>query len=207
MSSVIKLGRNNKLKIKISNSSNYNGIESESEDEYLERLENEKREQIFNAGREEAIKELQANYTQNLHQKFSEYDNMMTSIEEQLVEYRDAFDKIVIDTSFLIASKIINKSITESPIITDTIKESTKKIIGANNIIFRLNPNDLALIKESEENFMENNSYSNLKFESDDRIDVGGCFVESEIGNVDARISSQLNELKTLLKQTAISEN
>jgi flagellar assembly protein FliH len=54
---------------------------------------------------------------------------------------------------------------------------------------------------------MENNSYSNLKFESDDRIDVGGCFVESEIGNVDARISSQLNELKTLLKQTAISEN
>jgi flagellar biosynthesis/type III secretory pathway protein FliH len=111
MSSVIKLGRNNKLKIKISNSSNYNGIESESEDEYLERLENEKREQIFNAGREEAIKELQANYTQNLHQKFSEYDNMMTSIEEQLVEYRDAFDKIVIDTSFLIASKIINKSI------------------------------------------------------------------------------------------------
>jgi len=208
MSNVIKLGKNNsKMRIKINNSLGYNGSDGETEDEYLQKLEDEKREQIFNAGRENAISELQENFTKNLHAKYLEYDNMMNSIELQMSEYREAFDEIVIDTSFLIASKIIKESISESSIITETIKESTRKIIGANNIVFRLNSSDLALIQETEENFLENNSYSNLKFESDDRIDIGGCFIESEIGNVDARISSQLNELKILLKQEVIPEN
>ena len=39
-------------------------------------------------------------------------------------------------------------------------------------------------------------SFARIKFEPDERIDKGGCFVETEIGNVDARISTQLNELK-----------
>jgi flagellar biosynthesis/type III secretory pathway protein FliH len=43
-------------------------------------------------------------------------------------------------------------------------------------------------------------SFSKIKFEKDDRIELGGCFVESEIGNADGRISSQLNELKRKLE-------
>jgi flagellar assembly protein FliH len=208
MSSVIKLGKvNHKLVVKIGNSSGIGGASNETEEEFRQRLEDEKREQIFNAGKEEAKKELQANYNETLHQKFLEYDTMMNSIDEQLVMYRDAFDKIVFDTSFVIASKIIKETVKESPIITDTIKEATRKIIGANNIVLRLNPKDLELIQETEADFFDNNSYSNLKFEVDDRIDMGGCFVESEIGNVDARISSQLNELKKILKLDPNSEN
>jgi len=206
MSSVIKMGKRGvNLKIKVSDHGS--SFESESEDEYNQRLEEEKREQIFNAGREEAIRELQANYTQSLHQKFLEYETMMKSIKEQMDVYSESFDKIVIDTSFLIANKIINNSISESPIITDTIKNSLSKIIGANNIVFRLNPSDIELIKETEESFLDNNSYSNLKFEADARIEIGGCFVESEIGNVDARISSRLNELKNTLKNEPMAEN
>ncbi len=206
MSSVIKLGkRKNNLTVKVVE--HIGGEESESEDEYMQRLEEEKQEQIFNAGREAAIKELKESYAQSLNQKFLEYDAMINSIEEQMNLYKTSFDKIVLDTSFLIANKIINKSITESPIITDTIKEAVRKIIGADNIVIRLNPNDMELIKESNESFMDNNSYSNLKFEVDDRIEIGGCFVESEIGNVDARISSQLTELKNILKQEISSEN
>jgi flagellar biosynthesis/type III secretory pathway protein FliH len=43
-------------------------------------------------------------------------------------------------------------------------------------------------------------SFSKIKFEQDDRIELGGCFIESEIGNADGRISSQLNELKRKLE-------
>lgn len=200
MSSIIKIGgQKRNLTIKIVE--HVGGVESESEDEYMQRLEEEKQEQIFNAGREAAIKELKESYSESLNQKFSEYDSMLISIEEQINLYKTSFDKIVLDTSFLVANKIITNSIAESPIITETIKEAVRKIIGADNIVIRLNPNDLELIKESKENFMDNSSYSNLKFEADDRIEIGGCFVESEIGNVDARISSQLSELKNVLKQ------
>lgn len=207
MSSVIKVGKNaGNIRIRMNDHSGFSNFDTESEDEYLQRIEEEKREQIFNAGREDAIRELQQEYSNNLHEKFLEYDNLMLSVNDQLEQYRIAFDKIVIDASFLIASKVLKKYISDSPIITDTITDSIQKIIGANNILFRLNPSDLELIKESKENFLENNSYSNIKFEPDSRIDLGGCFVESEIGNVDARISSQLNELKSILTQENIVE-
>lgn len=207
MSSVIKLGsRKNKLSIRISDVVGPPGTESENEEEYLQRLEDEKKEQIYNAGKEDAIRELQSQYSRTLQTKFEEYDNLMKSVDERLIEYKSSFDKIVLDVSFLIAEKIVKKSISESAIIFDTIKESTSKIIGANNIVIRLNTADVELIQESEVNLLDNKSYSNLKFEADDRIEVGGCFLESEIGNVDARITSQLNELKTKLSQEAVEE-
>ena len=205
MSSVIKLGRR-KLNIKISNVVGSSGSESENEEEYLQRLEDEKKEQIFNAGREEAIRELQSQFSQNLKTKFSEYDNLMKSIDERLVEYKKSFDTIVLDVSFLIAEKIIKSKVSVSPVIINTIKESTSKIIGANNIVLRLNSEDMSLLEESDEDFLDSKSYSNVKFEIDDRIEIGGCFVESEIGNVDSRISSQLNELKTKLSQVVEEE-
>lgn len=207
MSSVIKIGKqNSNVRIKMNDYNGFGNFDSESEDEYLQRVEEEKREQIFNAGREQAISELQEQYENSLKEKFLEYDSIMSSVSEQLEAYKKEFDGIVLETSFLIASKIIKKSISESPIISDTIKESTRKIVGANSIIFRLNPIDLSLINESKENFIDNNSYSNIKFEADDRIEAGGCFIESEIGNVDARISSQLNELKKALNKEIVVE-
>jgi len=200
MSSVIKLGRTtNVINIKVSDNTSLGVSDNETEAEFLRRLEEEKKEQIFNAGREDAIRELKNHYNETLKNKFAAYESLIFSIDEQLSEYREAFDKIVIDTTFLIAGKVIQKSIYESPIITDTIREAIRKVIGANNIVLRLSPSDKALIQETDVDFFDNNSYSNLKFEVDDRIDAGGCLVESEIGNVDARISSQLNELKKAL--------
>jgi len=200
MSSVIKLGRTtNIINVKVSDNSNFGVSDNETEDEFLRRLEEEKSEQIFNAGREDAIRELKNNYNETLKNKFKAYESLMFSIDEQLHEYRNAFDKIVVDTSFLIASKVIQKSISDSPIITETIQEAIRKVIGANSILLKLSPSDKELIQETDVNFFDNSSYSNLKFEVDNRIEAGGCLVESEIGNVDARISSQLNELKKAL--------
>ncbi|MCF6270038.1 MAG: hypothetical protein L3J41_10015 [Melioribacteraceae bacterium] len=205
MSNVIKIGNiKRKLNLKIVDGIGHPGFEKENEEEYLQRLEKEKQEQIFNAGREEAIKELQSQFSEKLQTKFNEYDNFMKSIDERLVEHKASFNKIVLDVSFLIAEKIIKKTVVESPIIINTIKESTSKIIGANNIVLRLNPQDMTLIEESDEDFLDSKSYSNVKFEIDDRIEIGGCIVESEIGNVDSRITSQLNELKRKLSQEMV---
>jgi flagellar assembly protein FliH len=62
-------------------------------------------------------------------------------------------------------------------------------------VIVKLHPDDYNEIIRSDAIFMDD-SFARIKFEPDERIDKGGCFVETEIGNVDARISTQLNELK-----------
>lgn len=206
MSNVIKLGKKNKLNVRVSGGIGFAGNDDESEEEYLQRLEEEKKEQIYNAGREDAIREMQEHFSRELKTKFNQFDSFINNVNENLIDYKNSFDKIVLDVSFVIAEKILKKSIPESSIIVDTIKEATSKIIGANNIVLRLNPLDMKLIEEGDEEFLDSKSYSNIKFEIDDRIEQGGCFIESEIGNVDARISSQLNELKTKLSQEIVEE-
>ena len=38
-------------------------------------------------------------------------------------------------------------------------------------------------------------------------IEKGGCFVETELGNIDARISSQLNEIIKQLELNFVKED
>jgi flagellar biosynthesis/type III secretory pathway protein FliH len=45
---------------------------------------------------------------------------------------------------------------------------------------------------------------NHIKFEIDDNIEIGGCLIETEIGNLDARISSQLNEISKALENVII---
>ncbi|MEJ2615740.1 MAG: FliH/SctL family protein, partial [Ignavibacteriaceae bacterium] len=52
------------------------------------------------------------------------------------------------------------------------------------------------LNEDTNKKIFYDESFSKIKFEQDDRIEQGGCVVETEIGNVDGRISSQFNELK-----------
>ena len=57
MSSVIKLGKGNaNVKVRMNEHTGFGNFDTESEDEYLERIEEEKHQQIFNAGREDAIR-------------------------------------------------------------------------------------------------------------------------------------------------------
>ncbi|MHB9041598.1 MAG: FliH/SctL family protein [Melioribacteraceae bacterium] len=38
-------------------------------------------------------------------------------------------------------------------------------------------------------------------------MELGGCLIETEIGNVDARISTQLNEMQRQLEDSLIKKN
>ena len=94
----------------------------------------------------------------------------------------------------------MKREIDKESIIREVLDESLRKVLGANEIIVRLNSNDYESIIVEGKSFQMKDSFSKIKFEKDDRIELGGCFIESEIGNADGRISSQLNELKRKLE-------
>jgi len=207
MSSVVKIiSKNGKVNARINDGPGFGTEAFENEEEYFKKLEEEKKQRVFEEGKQSAIEDMEKKFEVDLSVKYEEYDKLMLSINEQLNEYQKSFDKIVIDLSFLIAEKIVKKTISQETVIMDTIKESTKKIIGANNILLRLNPADMDLIKETKQSILENNTYSTINYEVDERIEKGGCYIESEIGNVDARISSQLNELKSKIENNLFDD-
>ena len=89
-------------------------------------------------------------------------------------------------------------------IIEETLQKSIHKIIGANEIIVKINPSDFELINSNNTMQKINPGITHIKFEAVNNIEKGGCFIETEIGNLDVRISSQINEIIKALENKLV---
>ncbi len=197
MSNVIKLNSLSAQKLSVKFKEDFEDL---SQDELHRRELNNKLQQNYDKGFSEgyssAKSELEKVFNQRLENKSEEFNLIMKSVDERLSGYDTEFEKLVVQLSFEIASRIIRKEVKTDSNIEPVLREALKKVLGANNIIVKLHPDDLKSISDNNKrgSFIDE-SISKVKFEEDERIEKGGCVVETEIGNVDARIASQLNEL------------
>lgn len=159
-----------------------------------------------NEGQHQIRTKLENTYTNKLLDKFNQLHEMFSDFDERILEYERAFEKVVIAVSLDIAEKVIKRELEMKSTIQGNLKESLRKVMGANTVLVRLNPDDYHELSEEGSDFLNDGAYSRMKFESDDRINKGGCFVETEIGNVDSRVSTQLNEIKKQLEATYSEE-
>lgn len=196
MSEIIKLNKKSiKLKAFVANEllpDNSNEKQSDS----LKTLIQSQYSRGFEEGQLAAKLKLEEEYLNNLQNRYDIFNQITAKINKQLIDYDSAFEELIINISLLVAEKVIRREIDKQSIAQIVLEESIKKVIGSNELIVKLNPADLELInKEFHKKFSED-MFSKIRFESDDRIEKGGCFIESEIGSADGRIASQINELR-----------
>ncbi len=200
MSDVIKLSKKTKTTVKVSGFGN--SIIDVDDSELLGRQMEDYYRKGFQEGQEKARRELEQSFMDRLAKKYEELYNIFQQYDENLIEYEKTFELIAIETGYEIAKKILQHEIKDKSIINENVRLAINKIIGANEIKLKLNPNDLEQINDLNKNILNGSSFSKIKIEADERIEQGGCLVETEIGNVDARISTQLNELKKQLEDS-----
>ncbi len=216
MSEVIKLNIKSKnIRAVVSDS-----IESsESFTEYTELLEREKEESAhkqeleneykkgFEDGKKETKEKLEKLHSEELLRQSEDFYNIIKTFEDKIKSYESDFHRLVINVVGKISEKIIKRELNQKSVIEKILNENLSKIIGANEIVIKLNPDDFNLLEKSNKEYLGVNNISKIRFETSDNIDVGGCLIETEIGNLDARIESQVNEiLKTLEENLTISE-
>jgi len=82
-------------------------------------------------------------------------------------------------------------------VVRNQVSETLQKVKDRQEIIVHVNPDDLLVAREHRQMF-ERLLESPKVFEvvSDQKVDRGGCIIETNLGNVDARISTQLTALK-----------
>lgn len=147
-----------------------------------------------------AVKEkTEREFNERLLRKYSELNNLISDLNDNSIQLESQSEKLIMNVGFILAEAILKREIEKESIFKDVLDESLRKVLGANEIIVRLHPKDYESIVVDGKSFQMKDSFSKIKFEKDDRIELGGCFIESEIGNADGRISSQLNELKRKL--------
>ena len=103
----------------------------------------------------------------------------------------------IINLILLIAKKVI-KVISENQknvVINNTI-QALRKLRSRGDIAIRVNLADLELSSKHKRDFIEMvEGIKSVRILEDATVDKGGCIIETDFGNIDARISSQLNEI------------
>jgi flagellar assembly protein FliH len=105
----------------------------------------------------------------------------------------------LIDLVLLISRKVI-KVISENQrgVIVSNVVQALRKVKGKGNIIIRVNMADLKLTTEHTKDFVKLvEGAASIQVQEDSSVDKGGCIIETDFGEIDARIASQLAELET----------
>ncbi|MGE5431785.1 MAG: FliH/SctL family protein [Syntrophomonadaceae bacterium] len=204
MSDVVKLNlRSGAVKIKFN--SEFDAVPAEhlgddaapaKEEDYIQlQMQNYYEKGFAEAQRLTAI-ELEKEYTLKLIEKTEEFNRILSAIESNLSDYEQSFDEIVTGVAVAIAEKIVKREISKETTITSALRESVKKILGANEVIIKINPQDFSVLHSDRDGILLEESFSKIKFEQDEKIEPGGCIVETDIGSVDSRIATQISEIK-----------
>ncbi|MCB0743050.1 MAG: hypothetical protein KDC67_04040 [Ignavibacteriae bacterium] len=149
----------------------------------------------FEAGKKEVEKLLTEKHNQELLEQSNEFYKILKSFEEKIIFYENSFHKIVIKVSQKISEKILHREIDNKSTIEEILEQNLSKIVGANDITIKLNPAELKIVEKTSKEKISSFGISKIRFEANDSIKKGGCLIETEIGNLDARIDNQISEI------------
>lgn len=151
-------------------------------------------EEGFKRGQEDGFKEgnLEAQrLTDRLH---TIIERMMDKRQEILSET----EQQIVDLVLLMTRKIV-KVISENQrnVVVSNVVQALRKVKGRGDVIIRVNLSDVAMTTQHIKDFLSAaENVKNITVVEDSTVDRGGCVIETDFGAIDARISSQLNEIE-----------
>ncbi len=104
----------------------------------------------------------------------------------------------IINLVLLIVKKVI-KVISENQknVVINNVVQALRKLKSRGDVVIRVNLSDLELTSEHVKDFMKMvENVKSITVLEDSSVDRGGCIIETDFGQIDARISSQLHEIE-----------
>lgn len=136
------------------------------------------------AGREEGL----AGVTELLARAVAERDRLLASAEPQLVEL-----------AFAIARTVLARAVERDPgSVVETARRALEAARGRERVTVRAHPADLPALLEAALGREEVPPRA-LAMRPDAAVERGGVVIETEVGTVEARLSSQLEALRRAL--------
>ncbi|NOX17052.1 MAG: hypothetical protein GXO87_02070 [Chlorobi bacterium] len=207
MSEIIKLNmKKKKFRAIIPEEDISSGFDSYYEENSIKKELEQKYDNGFSDGYNKAKEDLEETFVNQLVEKSENFYKILSTFEEKLIDYEKSFDKLVLAFTKSVSKKVLNREVELQSPLEDVIREASAKVLGANDVVIKLNPVDYEGFAESEYSKRFAGNFSRIKIESDGKIAKGGCIIETEIGNVDARMETQVDEIITAAEIKLIHE-
>ncbi|XEC97108.1 FliH/SctL family protein [Paenibacillus tarimensis] len=162
-------------------------------------------EQGFNEGLEQAETECSERWRALLEEARTILEQAYET-REQIIQEAEPF---LVELSCAIAEKIIGKQLAMSPdLALDMIRKALTRRREQGVITLCVSPNQLAYVQAAREELsLAIDSQAELQILPDAQVKEYGCVIRSSFGSIDARIDTQLEEIKHELIQIALQDN
>jgi flagellar assembly protein FliH len=139
------------------------------------------------------------------------FESALTSLDAAIKEMHrikaevfNSMEPFLVQLALAVARKIVHYEITLNPdVILQNIRAAMAELVHKDSVTVRLNPLDYQHISNHRE--LISGGVKNLVFETDPSVGRGGAILETDFGDLDARIDQQFSRiehaLKTLLRE------
>ena len=135
-------------------------------------------------------------------------ENVIRELRTQISGELDMIQESLPELAIIVAEKIIEREIGEnSRAVIEQVQKGIKSL--DNEIIFKihLNPSDIKILDEVKSSLVDDSSrIQDVQLVPNDSVEPGFCMLETSVGNIDARCSSQLELLKSALRDALQKE-
>ena len=128
-------------------------------------------------------------------------ESLMANIRKEFSNLQQKSEEIVVRFSIAVAEQILRREVLlDNTIVLQQIKEGLRRVLGVDHIKIRVNPVDEAMVREQRAAIASgSDSLHDMIIEADEKVERGGCILESDSGNVDVRISTQMKKIETAM--------
>lgn len=161
-------------------------------------IEHEAYQKGYDAGREVGFKKGQSE-VRRLIDRLGTIIGQAIDVREDIIA---ASEKQMVDMILMVARKVIKDEVVErKEVVLNNIREALKRIKDRDRVDIRVNFADLELTTAHKDELIKMmESLRKVNIYEDSRIDRGGCIIETDVGSIDARISTQLKEMEEAIR-------
>ncbi|MBB6481959.1 flagellar assembly protein FliH [Spirochaeta isovalerica] len=148
----------------------------------------------YEAGREEGFKSGEAEVARLIER----IHTIMNKSIEKRVEIIEEAESQLIDLVLQISRKVI-KVVSENQknVVINNVVQALRKMKSRGDVAIKVNLADLEITTEHTQDFLRMvENVKSITVLEDSSVDKGGCIIETDFGQIDARISSQLKEIE-----------
>ena len=130
---------------------------------------------------------------------------VLISLQEGLFQLKNIrketyqeIEKEVVELALAIARQVICQEVALNPdIVVCVAREALAKVEDPGRVKIKMSPSDLKFIKETRSQLNEIiENIDNVTLEAEENIQIGGCIIETDLGEIDARIERQLQAVE-----------
>jgi flagellar assembly protein FliH len=131
-----------------------------------------------------------------------QFEKAVEDAVAQRIELLEEAKQKILEMVIQISRKVTFDALQIDPETTMAMIEGViNQLVDRSRLRIKVHPTHLPQMEQSMNRFLSSStSIKELTFEADPRVRIGGCFIETPTGDIDARITSQFDVIEDALR-------